>query len=74
MVSSGVPVKTLVPKWGWIVRFHIGQRRKLSIPYKGVEISLVDVFKIVRLMTIRNGPNWTISVSGRRYGTFFLDK
>ena len=47
------------------MRPHIGWRWVRSISYKGVEASPKQMrFKIVRLISIRNGPKRTISASG----------
>ena len=49
----------------WIMRSHIGWRGERNILYEGVETSLQQTrFKIVRLTAIRNGPKWTIFISG----------
>ena len=59
---SSVPSEDVGLPRGWIVRSHIGRREERSTPYKGVETYPYQTrFK---LMAIRNGPKWTVSVSG----------
>ena len=52
------------PLRGWIMRSHIGwEGNEAFLICECGNFSLVDCFKIVRLMVIRNGSKWTIFAS-----------